>query len=118
MFEGLVADAVEGLPEEFRQKLENIDIVVEEYPTPEAIKKFGLIGSESLMGYYQGVPFPARAHYYSNVMPDKITIFKGNIEKVCQSDDEIKAVVARTVRHEIAHYFGISDEHMKESGTY
>jgi len=105
-FEDLVVEAVEGLPDEFKKKLENIDIVIEE----------GRPGR--LLGLYQGVPLSQRMHYYGNVLPDKITIFRNNIENMCRTDDEIKEAVRRTVIHEIAHYFGLSDEHMKNSGTY
>ncbi|MFA5316883.1 MAG: metallopeptidase family protein [Dehalococcoidales bacterium] len=105
-FEKLVIEAADSLPDEFRKKLENIDIVIEDgKPGP-------------LLGLYQGVPLSQRMHYYGNVMPDKITIFKNNIESMCRTDDEIREAVRRTVIHEIAHYFGISDEHMKRSGTY
>jgi predicted Zn-dependent protease with MMP-like domain len=105
-FEKLVIEAAESLPDEFKKKLENIDIVIEDgKPGP-------------LLGLYQGVPLSQRMYYYSNVMPDKITIFKNNIESMCRTDDDIKEAVRRTVIHEIAHYFGISDEHMKRSGTY
>jgi predicted Zn-dependent protease with MMP-like domain len=107
-FEELVISAVESLPEEFRKKLENIDIVIEEAKE----------GKDGLLGIYQGVPLSRRTHYYGNVLPDKITIFKNNIERMCRTEEEIKETVRRTVIHEIAHYFGLSDEHMKRSGTY
>lgn len=117
-FEQLVIEAVEGLPDDFRQKLENIDIVVEDEPTPEHRKAAGTRGRDLLMGLYQGVPLSKRTHFYGNVLPDKITIFRNNIERVCRTDDEMKETVRRTVIHEFAHYFGISDEHMRKSGTY
>ncbi len=117
-FESLVIAAVENLPAEFRRKLENIDIVVEDKPSPEEKKAAGPRGGGLLMGLYQGVPLSKRTHYYGNVLPDKITIFKDNIERICRTDDEIKETIVRTVRHEFAHYFGISDEHMRRSGTY
>ena len=117
-FEALVVEAVESLPGDFRKKLENIDIVVEDEPTPEHKKAGKIKGDSLMMGLYQGVPLSKRTHYYGNVLPDKITIFKDNIERVCRTDDEIKERVRRTVIHEFAHYFGISDEHMKNSGTY
>jgi len=117
-FESLVVEAVESLPWDFRRKLENIDIVVEDEPTPEDGKAAGSKGRDLLMGLYQGVPLSKRTHFYGNVLPDKITIFKNNIERICRTDDEIKETVRRTVIHEFAHYFGISDEHMRSSGTY
>lgn len=117
-FENLVVEAVESLPGDFRRKLENIDIVVEDEPTPEHVKAAGSKGGDLLMGLYQGVPLSKRTHFYGNVLPDKITIFRNNIERACRTGDEIKEAVRRTVIHEFAHYFGISDEHMRESGTY
>lgn len=117
-FENLVVEAVESLPEDFRKKLENIDIVVEEEPTAEHRKAVGSKGRELLMGLYQGVPLSKRSHFYGNVLPDKITIFRNNIERACRTNEDIKEAVRRTVIHEFAHYFGISDEHMRKSGTY
>ena len=117
-FEQLVVEAFESLPEDFRRRLENIDIVVEDEPAPEHRKAAGSRGRDLLMGLYQGVPLSKRTHFYGNVLPDKITIFRNNIERICRTDDEMKEAVRRTVIHEFAHYFGISDEHMRKSGTY
>lgn len=117
-FEYLITEAVESLPDEFKLKLENIDVVIEEEPTAEHIRLARVPKGVSLMGLYQGVPFSKRTHFYGNVLPDKITIFRNNIERVCHNDEEIKEAVRRTVIHEFAHYFGLSDEHMKRSGTY
>ncbi|MDD5073032.1 MAG: metallopeptidase family protein [Candidatus Omnitrophica bacterium] len=117
-FEALVVAAVESLPEEIKQKLENVGVVIEDEPTAEHKKAGGSNEDGYLMGLYQGVPLSKRMHYYGNVLPDKITIFKNNIERVCRTDDDIKEAVRRTVIHEFAHHFGISDEHMKNSGTY
>ena len=117
-FEALVVEAVESLPEEIKQRFENIDVVIEDEPTAEQRKAGDSKGSGFLMGLYQGVPLSKRTHYYGDVLPDKITIFKNNIERVCRTDDDIKETVRRTVIHEFAHHFGISDEHMKRSGTY
>ena len=117
-FEALVVEAVESLPEEFRSKLENVEIVVEEEPAAEHMRVAGPRGRGLLMGLYQGVPLSKRTRHYGGVLPDKITIFRNNIERVCRTDDDIKETIRRTVIHEIAHYFGISDEHMRRSGTY
>lgn len=117
-FEELVTEAVESLPEEFKRKLENIDVVIEEEPTAEQVHQARVPKSIFLMGLYQGVPLSKRTHFYGNVLPDKITIFRNNIERACRGDEEIKETIRRTVIHEFAHYFGLSDEHMKRSGTY
>ncbi len=109
-FEVLVKDALESLPKEFKDKLQNVDIVIEEDCDPETLKSLGL---------YQGVPLQSRTHYYGIVMPDKITLYKQNIELECKRrgldiDEEVKHVV----QHEIAHHFGISDKHLKDLGIY
>ena len=108
-FEWLVTKAVDGLPDEFRARLENIDVVVEEQPTPSQLAEVGLKRGVSLLGLYQGVPLTRRSRHYGMVVPDKITIFQKPIEAQCRNDAEITAEVRRVVRHEIAHHFGISD---------
>lgn len=117
-FEKLVVDSLEDLPEVFQKKLENIDVVVEDEPTPEQVRKIRAGHRRSVLGLYQGVPLLRRTHFYSMVMPDKITIFKKNIERVCKNDKEIKRLVTHTVQHELAHHFGITDERLRKTGTY
>lgn len=108
-FEDLVISAVETVPKVFKEKLDNIDIVVEVWPTPEQAK------GRLLLGLYQGVPLTVRNRGYSLTPPDKITIFQGPIMLISRGDIEIiNQVVKDTVEHEIAHHFGISDERLKE----
>ena len=109
IFERLVVIAVDSLPEEFRNRLENIDVVVEDRPTPDQLAESGLKRGETLLGLYQGVPLTRRGRYYGLVTPDKITIFQEPIEARCRSDAEVKTEIRRVVQHEIAHHFGISD---------
>ena len=111
-FNKLVSEALDSLPEEFAQKLNNVSVTVEDAPTPEQLKSLRLPPWALLFGLYQGIPQPKRGNYYSNI-PDKITIFKSSIEKIAKSDDEIKAQVRQTVIHEIGHHFGLSDEELK-----
>ena len=113
-FEWLVARAVESLPEEFHSKLENIDVVVEEQPTPRQLSEAGLKRGETLLGLYQGVPLTRRGGHYGMVLPDKITIFQKPIEARCKNDAEIKAEIRRVVQHEIAHHFGIGDAKLNQ----
>lgn len=117
-FEELVVEALEGLPEVFRQKMENVAIVIEDEPTPEEVRAGKVKRDDLLMGLYQGVPLSKRTHYYGEVLPDKITIFQKNIERACRTEDDMKRIVVHTVRHELAHHFGISDERLRESGIY
>ena len=113
-FEWLVARAVESLPEEFRTKLENIDVVVEAWPTQDQMAKAGLGRGQILLGLYQGVPLTKRGGHYGLVAPDKITIFQRPIEAKCRFEAEIIAEIQRVVRHEIAHHFGIGDARLEQ----
>ncbi|TET18185.1 MAG: metallopeptidase family protein [Dehalococcoidia bacterium] len=113
-FQELVAKAVDSLPQEFRAKLENIDVVVEDWPTRGQLADVGLRRGETLLGLYQGVPLTKRGRRYGLVAPDKITIFQKPIEAKCRYDAEITAEVQRVVRHEIAHHFGIGDTRLRQ----
>ena len=115
-FESLVAQAVELLPEEFKEQLNNIDVVVEEMPSRHQIGKQNLDRGYTLLGLYEGVPLTERTSSYGLVPPDKITIFQKPIEESCASGDEaeIKEQIRQTVIHEIAHHFGIDDERLDE----
>ena len=114
-FEQLVAKAVESLPDEFLERLENITVVVEDYPTSGQLAKAGVRHGNALLGLYEGVPITRRSRYYSLVSPDNITIFKKPIESKCGGDDaQITAEIQRVVQHEIAHHFGIGDARLKE----
>jgi predicted Zn-dependent protease with MMP-like domain len=115
-FQRLVAQAVEELPEEFLLRLENIDIVVEDYPTPNQLHQLGLRGGETLLGLYEGVPQTRRGGHYGLVPPDKITIFQRPIEARCRYGGSLSAEIQRVVKHEIAHHFGISDARLKQLG--
>lgn len=117
-FSSLVADAIEGLPAEFIDHLENVEIVVEEWPTQAELEDAGVGrgGRVSLLGLYHGVPNTERGTFYM-ALPDRISIFKGPIEAFAGPDRaDIENQVRRTVVHEIAHYYGISDERLSELG--
>jgi len=113
-FEWLVAEVVDSLPDEFRNKLENIDVVVQDEPTPTQLAEVGLKRGETLLGLYQGVPLTKRSRHYGMVVPDKITIFQRPIETKCKNDTEVKAEIKRVVQHEIAHHFGIGDARLRQ----
>jgi predicted Zn-dependent protease with MMP-like domain len=113
-FERLVERAVENLPEEFRARLENVDVVVEDWPAPHELARLGLRNRYELLGLYQGIPLTRRGDHYGLVPPDKITIFQGPIEAKCRDDFRIMDEVGRVVRHEIAHHFGIGDGRLRE----
>ena len=113
-FRWLVAQAVDSLPEEFRTKLENIDVVVEDWLTQGQTAEAGLRRGQTVLGLYQGVPLTKRGSHYGLVPPDKITIFQKPIEAECRHDAEVIAEIQRVVRHEIAHHFGIGDARLEQ----
>jgi predicted Zn-dependent protease with MMP-like domain len=118
-FEQLVARAFDELPAEYKDKLENIDIVIEDLPDIDTAKKLGLGTRGRLLGLYQGVPLKNRTHYYGMVMPDKITLFKANIERSCGPKGEgVYGEIKHVLEHEIAHHFGISDKRLKDIDLY
>ena len=118
-FEKLVKDALRELPIEFKDKLQNVDVVIEEDVDMDAVKKLGLGARGRLLGLYQGVPLKDRTHYYGMVLPDKITIFKQNIESACKENGmDIREEVKHVIQHEIAHHFGISDERLEDLDIY
>jgi predicted Zn-dependent protease with MMP-like domain len=108
-FEAIVFRAIEALPAEFQSKLENVDVMIEDWPGPNQIRRLGLRYKTQLLGLYEGVPQTKRDSGYNLVPPDKITIFQKPIELKCSSEKEIEMEIGRVVRHEIAHHFGIGD---------
>ncbi|HPQ80241.1 MAG TPA: metallopeptidase family protein [bacterium] len=124
-FRMLVSQAIDSLPEEFSAALENIEVVVEEWPTDEELDYFeereGLEEGEGeclLLGLYQGIPKGKRDPlFYSGVLPDRITLFRGSIEEFCRGDErEITEQIRKTFLHEIGHYFGLNDDRLRELG--
>ncbi|HEY90520.1 MAG TPA: metallopeptidase family protein [Dehalococcoidia bacterium] len=113
-FHSLVTRAVAGLPEEFLSRLENVDVVVQDYPSREQMASGGLRRGYTLLGLYEGVPLTRRGRGYGMVLPDKITIFQKPIEARCRDEREVATEIRRVVRHEIAHHFGISDARLLE----
>jgi len=113
-FEQLVDQAVSGLPAEFAERLDNVAILVEDYPSGRQRSRSRLGPRSTLLGLYEGVPLTARGTDYGMVLPDRITIFQKPIESICRNDAEVVKTVRRVVLHEIAHHFGISDARLEE----
>ncbi len=108
-FETLVDRSLERLPKKFLDALQNITIEVEEEPTQEVLDDMG-IEDDGLYGLYQGTPLTVREWNYGNVLPDRIVIYQGPIERDARNDEEAEEIVLDTVMHEIGHYFGFDDE--------
>jgi predicted Zn-dependent protease with MMP-like domain len=112
-FEELVSEAVNNLPENFRKKMENIAIVIEDLPSQEILTEMKIKSPLDLLGLYRGIPYPRRGIWYRNALPDKIIFFKKPIEIRCKSKEDIQESVRKVVIHEIGHYFGLKEEDLK-----
>jgi predicted Zn-dependent protease with MMP-like domain len=110
-FMRLVEEAVESIPEQFRERLANVDFVIEETPRGDEVE-----GGELLLGLYQGVPLTERDAGYFGVLPDRIVLFRRPIEARARSDADLAELVREVVIHEVAHYFGIDDDRLDELG--
>jgi predicted Zn-dependent protease with MMP-like domain len=116
-FEELVGDVLDSLPDDFRARMENVEVVVEEWPTREEMRSVGLRPGETLFGLYQGIPRTQRTTSYNLVLPDKITIFRGPLLAHCgHRPPRLREEVRRVVLHEIAHHFGIGEARLRELG--
>lgn len=109
-FQDVVMKVINELPQAFQERLENVDVIVADWPTPVQLARNNVKSRYALLGLYEGVPRTRRGQAYGMVLPDKITIFRKPIEARCRSSKEIEEEIAKVVRHEIAHHFGI-DEH-------
>ncbi len=104
-FEAMVTEALDGLPAELGQLMDNVAVTVEHDRGPAG-----------LLGLYSGVPLTRRTSTYAGVLPDRITIYRRAICAICDSDDEVVEQVRRTVVHEVGHHFGIGDARLRELG--
>ncbi|MEX2159752.1 MAG: metallopeptidase family protein [Dehalococcoidia bacterium] len=115
-FQQLVLQALDELPFRYRDWLDNVDVIIERRPTRRHLRTAGLGRGEVLFGLYEGIPLTERGSGYSMVLPDKITIFQEPLEIEFPDDAELIEEVRRTVLHELAHYFGMSDEELEGLG--
>lgn len=113
-FEKLVEEGIKAIPQKFLEKLDNVGIVIEDEPSLEQARKLKTEEGSILFGLYEGIPRDKRMNY-SQVLPDKITIFKRSIEGFARSEEELKKIVSDTVWHEIAHHFGMDEDMVREA---
>ena len=119
-FERLVADALQIIPQQFREEMANITVVVEDRPSAELLAELGITPPDTLYGLYEGTPLPERGWDHGNVLPDRITIFQIPIVEDAGMDDDgedesvIVRAIGETVIHEFGHYFGLSEEEIEE----
>lgn len=112
-FERLVARAVDGIPREFLDKVENLAFVVEEWADDETLAEVGFDDPRDLLGFYRGIALPDRSHDSLATAPDVIVLYRGAIlDYVADTGAPLLKVIRETVVHELAHYFGFSEEEM------
>jgi predicted Zn-dependent protease with MMP-like domain len=107
-FEQLTAEAIDSLPRWVLERLENVEVLVEDRPPRD---------EPNLLGQYRGIPLTNRSNYWG-VLPDTITLYRSTIEHSARDEDELRRIIAHTVEHEVAHFFGISDERLRDLGAY
>lgn len=115
-FEALVRQAVEGLPDQFKDALQNIDLVIEDRLSAQHLREMGYSPEDGpLLGLYEGTPLPDR-ELGETYFPDRITIYREEILDMGLTGTELVEEIRITVLHEIGHYFGLDDDHMEEIG--
>lgn len=117
-FNQLVAQALDALPPIFLTHLDNVEIVVEDWPDPHVLRLAGAASPADLLGFYHGIPQTNRTLGYNLVPPDKISIYRRPIEMRSRTIKDVQRLINRVLRHEIAHHFGIDDERLREIDAY
>ncbi len=117
----IAGEALDSLPREFRQRIRNVAVLVEDYPSPDTSRqrtprprKLPPSPERVLMGVYVGVPLTKRSVFSIPTGPDHIVLYQKNIERVCRDDDEVREQIRRTVIHEVGHYFGLDEEQLRD----
>ncbi|MFP3907539.1 MAG: metallopeptidase family protein [Acidimicrobiales bacterium] len=113
-FDELVGEAIDLIPAELAEKMDNVAILTAKRPPPDQTRR-----GRTLLGLYQGVSLDRRSPVsYTSVLPDRITVFRDAHCRLARDEDDLRQRVAHTVAHEIAHHFGISDDRLRELGAY
>lgn len=116
-FREVVESEIAALPALFRDRLANVEVVVEDEPTDEQIVGAGLDPEEdTILGLYEGTPLPDREHNHSMMLPDRIFLFYGPLLDVSPDEATLREEIRTTVIHEVAHFFGLDDEEIEDLG--
>lgn len=114
-FEAVVDDALASIPEGFHRYLQDVAVDIEDMPDDETCDELG-IDPRGLLGLYQGVPITERHVDAPPHMPDRIVIYRRNIERMCRTRRQMVEQIRRTVLHEVGHHFGLTEQHLRELG--
>ena len=115
-FEQVVGEAINRLPERFREAIRNLSVIVEEEPDENPLANLDQDPDEPLLGLYVGTPLPERVFGEDPILPDQILIFRGPLERYCAAEGDLRDQIRITLLHELAHYFGMDDERLEEIG--
>lgn len=115
-FDSLIKAAIQRIPAELLEHLDNISIVVETRPSRRLLDDMGIPPGETILGYYDGISLTDRSHDDPVRLPDRIVLFHEPLEEMCYTLAELEREIEITVVHEIAHYFGIGEERLAELG--
>jgi predicted Zn-dependent protease with MMP-like domain len=117
-FDALVQEEYNALPERYRGQLDNVHIIVEDLPAAGSVRRRGTRSGTLLLGLYEGIPLTRRGSEYgaTPVLPDRITLFRRNIEAIAASEEDVRTVVRETLIHEIGHYYGMSEAEIRRAG--
>lgn len=117
-FEQLVQEALDTLPQQLAERIDNVRIIIEEQPDEATVRKMQLPGPWALLGLYEGIPLNKRGTWYgmSAVVPDTITLYSKNIQNAVRSRAELQEQIRATLIHEIAHYYGMDEDEVRAAG--
>jgi predicted Zn-dependent protease with MMP-like domain len=117
-FENLTQEIFDSLPEQFQHNLENVRIVIEDEPSGETLARMRIRSAQSLLGLYEGVPLNRRGTWYGMhpIEPDKISLYKVNLERGAEGREEIRERIRVTLIHEVAHYYGMGEKEVRDAG--
>jgi len=112
-FERLVKEAFLAIPRHFRERLENVEVVIEDEPSPELLAEMGFGPDETIFGLYQGTPLTERGWAHGNTLPDRIVIYHRPLEEAFEDEDEMFEEICLTLIHEAGHFFGLNEEEIE-----
>jgi predicted Zn-dependent protease with MMP-like domain len=113
-FEDLVFQTIKELPRQFRKRMDNIEIVIEERPSLKILHDLHFNSPKELLGLYHGIPLKKRSTYYGNCLPDRIVLYKENIENSASNKMDLKMQIRNVLFHEIGHHFGLDEDELEE----
>ncbi len=114
----MTQETFDALPAQFQQNMDNVSVIIENEPTQETLQKMGIRTASSLFGLYEGIPLNKRGAWYGMypAIPDKISLYKANIERGVRTEEELRSRIHRVLIHEIAHYYGMNEDEVRAAG--